>query len=91
MTNEELRALLRSMGHRALSPDTLAHALGSSPEAIAAAAIMGPITKALFDLAASIAETGHDPAEVIARIAEVKPWLDATEAHWSERIARKPT
>lgn len=90
MTNEELAAFFRTSATHSLDGPAIAIATGASPSTVGAVSAAAPVAAALFNLAADIAESGHDPAVVIARIADAKPWLDATETEWAARIAKKP-
>lgn len=90
MTTEELVSALRDVATNSNAPEVLASAMGADPAKIALLRTMAPIAAALYNLAANVAESGHDPVTVIERIADAKPWLDATEAGWAAKIAGKP-
>ncbi len=90
MTNNELAASLRVIGQGMQAGITDATGMGMPIEQVAAANTVLSVATALLELGANIAESGHDPADVIRRIADVKPWLDATEARWADLIAKKP-
>jgi hypothetical protein len=90
MTREELAVYLRTMAEHTDASEIMLKAFGGGEDAIDRVRQVSAISKVLFGLAASIVESGHDAVTVIKRLDDIKPWLDATEAEWAERLKSKP-